>query len=183
MCKRKQRVKDLALEPMVFCYSDIWLDNFILDQDAESITVIDFSETAYLPSCFAKFALATGASKINRDIRDLVTVPTTEGVDNTEALYAVHGPMIMGPGGFERAGNSLFGHQPPEEEVELLDLTDENGDPVVVQRREGEPPPRKGPEHYLPPVNLTTPFTWPPSLPLQKRKRATVSLIDGQRQN
>lgn len=157
---------------MVFCYSDIWLDNFILDQDANAITVIDFSETAFLPSSFAKYVLAPGLTKIKRDISGLVTVPSTEGVDNTEALHAVHGPMVMGWSGFVSAGVHLFGRQPPPEERELTDLLDENGDPIVIPRREkGPPTPPEGTDWWLsaanlPPIKRLSPTStpWPPIL-------------------
>lgn len=164
---------------MVFCYSDIWLGNFILDQDAKEITVIDFSETAFLPSSFAKFVLSPGFSKIKRDISTLVTVPSVEGVDNTEALHAVQGPMVMGFSGFVSAGVDLFGRQPPPDEVELTDLLDENDDPIVIPRRENGPPtpPPVNPNWWLPaadvPVKRLLPTTTP-WLPVSEDKTSVT---------
>lgn len=157
---------------MVFCYSDIWLGNFILDQDAKTVTVIDFSETAFLPSSFAKYVLAPGLTKIKRDISGLITVPSTEGVDNTAALHAVHEPMVMGWSGFVSAGVHLFGRLPPPEEGELTDLLDENGDPIVIPRlKKGPPTPPGGPDWLLSAANLPpiiplspTSTPWPPIL-------------------
>lgn len=156
---------------MVFCYSDIWLENFILDQDAKTVTVIDFSETAFLPSSFAKYVLSPGLTKIKRDISGLVTVPSTEGVDNTEALHAAHGPMVMGWSGFVLSGVRSFSPllsgvrsfspQPSAAHGELRDLLDENGDAIVIPRRQkGPPTPPGGPDWWLSEANL------PPVVPL-----------------
>lgn len=157
---------------MVFYYSDIWLNNFILDQEARTITVVDFSETAFLPSSFAKYVLAPGLTKIKRDISGLVTVPSTEMVDNTATLLAVHGLMVMGWSGFVSAGVRLFGHQPSPGEGALTDLLDENAGPIVIPRREEEPPTPPGTsDWWLPAVNLPpieplslTSIPWPPTL-------------------
>lgn len=41
LTKSHCRVKDLAQEPMIFCYYDIWLDNFIIDEeDEDHITIV-----------------------------------------------------------------------------------------------------------------------------------------------
>ncbi|KAL7623752.1 hypothetical protein AAE478_005305 [Parahypoxylon ruwenzoriense] len=108
MTKRKERIRDLAREPMVFCYSDVWLDNFIIGEDG-SVSVIDFADTSFLPLSFARFVLLGTAGKINYDISQYVSLPTTTGVDNTHALMAVAGPMMMGPGSFVKVGRQIPG--------------------------------------------------------------------------
>ncbi len=76
---------------MVFCYSDVWLDNFILGKDG-SISIVDFADTSFLPLSFTRFDLLGTPNKINYDISRSVSLPTTTGVDNTRALVAVAGP-------------------------------------------------------------------------------------------
>lgn len=73
---------------MVFCYSDLWPDNFLI-ADTGRATVIDFSEASILPSCFSKYVLRD--NRLGIDISKLVWIPATEGVDNTEAVAAVAG--------------------------------------------------------------------------------------------
>lgn len=108
--------------------------------------------------------LAPGLIKIKRNISSLITVPSTDGVDNTAALHAVHGPMVMGSSGFVSAGVQLFGHQPPPEEPEFTDLLDENADPIVIPRRGKRPPTATGgPGRWLPAVNLPPIMPRPPT--------------------
>lgn len=161
LTKREDRVNNLASEPMVFCYSDVWLQNFFLSNEGRTITVVDFSESSFLPSSFVKYVLSPGLSKIDRDISNLVVVPITEGVDNTAALHAVHGPMVIGWTSFVNVGRRLFGEQVSQDERNYTELVDEQGDPVVIPRREQarrESPPRNWdislppPPKYLPQV-------------------------------
>ncbi|KAK1764401.1 hypothetical protein QBC33DRAFT_547117 [Phialemonium atrogriseum] len=105
--KRKHRVQDLSREPMVFCYSDVWLGNFTIDEDGR-LTVIDFADSSILLSSFSKFVLLDW-EKIKRDISALVKVPTTDGVDNTLALCTAAGPMVMGPSSFVTTGRRILG--------------------------------------------------------------------------
>ncbi|CAM1504718.1 Fc.00g023090.m01.CDS01 [Cosmosporella sp. VM-42] len=84
--KRPHRIQALSQESMVFCYSDVWLDN--------KVTVIDFADVSILPSSFSKFALSARQTKIGREISDLVIIPTTHGVDNTLALRVASGLMV-----------------------------------------------------------------------------------------
>ena len=93
---------------MVFCYSDVRLGNFIID-DNDNVSVLDFADTSILPSSFSKFVLSAGETKIKRDISGLVQLPTTEGVDNTAALRDVSGPMVMGPSSFATSGRQIPG--------------------------------------------------------------------------
>jgi hypothetical protein len=110
MTKKKSRVKDLSCEPMVFCYSDVWLGNFIID-DNDDISVIDFADASILPSSFSKYVLSPGEAtdKIKRDIGGQVQVPTTDGVDNTVPLLDLMGTMVMGPSPFTTSGRRLPG--------------------------------------------------------------------------
>lgn len=92
---------------MVFCYSDVWLGNFIIDEDGRVI-VVDFADSSILPSSFSKFVLLDW-EKIKRDISALVKVPTTDGVDITLALCAAAGPIVMGPSSFVTTGRRIPG--------------------------------------------------------------------------
>lgn len=71
------------------------------------LTAIDFSDASILPSSFAKHALAD--HRLGFDIRQWVYIPVTGGVDNTTALWAVSGPMVMGSYSFARLGRGLPG--------------------------------------------------------------------------
>lgn len=148
------RVSNLSLEPMVFCFSDVWLGNFIIDQDG-GITVIDFADASILPSSFSRFVLLDASDNIRRDISDLVSIPATEGVDNTEALAAVAGSMVMGWYFFAKAGIRLLGRRfDALEDRVWKPLLDTHGCPVTATRPEPKPrtpnefdhlPPREGP--------------------------------------
>ncbi|RFU34105.1 hypothetical protein B7463_g2213, partial [Scytalidium lignicola] len=109
--KRKVRVQDLSLEPVIFCYSDVWLANFIIDQDGR-VSVLDFADSSILPSSFSKFVLAGTRDKIGCDISGWVNVPETAGVDNTYALLSTSGPMVMGPSSFVSTGRRIPGGEP-----------------------------------------------------------------------
>ncbi|CAI4217552.1 unnamed protein product [Parascedosporium putredinis] len=94
--------------PMVFCYSDLWLQNFMIDDD-DNVAVVDFAVVSILPSSFSKLVLFGEDSKIGRDISNLVQIPTTKGVDNTAALYDVCAPMVFSPHVFASIGCKLPG--------------------------------------------------------------------------
>ena len=66
---------------MVFCYSDVLLDNFIID-DEDRIRVLDFEDAIILPSSFSKCVLVEARGRIDRDIRQMAVVQETEGVHN-----------------------------------------------------------------------------------------------------
>lgn len=115
---------------MVFCYMDVWLHNFIIDHD-ENIVVIDFADVSFLPSSFFKYVLSADWDKIQRDISDLVQVPTTEGVDNTMAMRACKGPMTMASSAFDTMGRDLVGRDRPKApHREHTPLRNEQGRPV-----------------------------------------------------
>lgn len=116
---------------MVFCYSDVWLKNFFLD-DQGNITVIDFEDASIVPSSFARFVAANAREKIRRDIKDLVVVPQTDGIDNVATLHAIQGPSVIGGGSLSAVGRKLFGRYEPELEDFTVDkiMVDEEGNPV-----------------------------------------------------
>ncbi|KAM5463486.1 hypothetical protein MauCBS54593_007480 [Microsporum audouinii] len=101
--RRTQRVQKLSQEPMVFCFSDLWLGNFMID-DGGRVIVIDFADCSFLPSSFSKFALLPSQNNYPCDITGWVNVPSVDGIDNTEALCAMAGPMIVGSSSFESCG-------------------------------------------------------------------------------
>ena len=160
MTKGRCRIEKLAQEPMIFCYSDVWLDNFIID-DEDRVTVVDFEDASILPSSFSKFILAGTRDKIDRDIRDMVVIPKTEGVDNTSALIAIARPMMMGSGSFAKAGRKLLGYYTVDEN-DVVDkvVTDAQGVPVCsfmeplappdFSETASSPPPPPPTEQYFP---------------------------------
>ncbi|KAH8807532.1 hypothetical protein F5884DRAFT_844472 [Xylogone sp. PMI_703] len=99
--KRKER-------PMIFCYSNVWLANFIIDED-DRITVVDFTDASILPSSFSKYVLVGTKSKIGYDMSTCVKVPQTAGIDNTSALLSASGPMVMGASSFVSTGRRIPG--------------------------------------------------------------------------
>ena len=71
------------------------------------VVVIDFSNVSILPSSFARYSLHD--DMLGFDIRGRVYVPTTKGVDNTQALLAVGGRMAIGSAFLARLGRRLPG--------------------------------------------------------------------------
>ncbi|KAF2816375.1 uncharacterized protein BDZ99DRAFT_566213 [Mytilinidion resinicola] len=107
--KQPTPAKNLASEPMVFCYGDVWPENFILDLDQRLVTIIDFAVSSILPSSFAKYALRSGGNKIDVRLDELVKVPTTDGVDNFDALCSAAACMVQGPSSFAICGRRILG--------------------------------------------------------------------------
>jgi Choline/ethanolamine kinase len=102
-------VETLANEPMVFCHSDLYSENFLIGPN--NVTVIDFSEVSIVPSSFARYVL--WVRRLGEfDIRERICIPTTEGVDNTPALLAASGPMVTAPGTFSEMGRRAPGGDP-----------------------------------------------------------------------
>lgn len=136
---------------MVYCYSDLWLENFIIGEEGE-ITVIDFSEVSFLPSSFFKFALESKGDRLNRDITALITVPETEGIDNIDALRLAAAPMIMASSSFARAGYAMLG-RPPAKTIDRVEkpIFDEGGHPVEVVLEDPPPEPDNPPNPDLSP--------------------------------
>ena len=91
---------------MVFCQSDLYPDNFMID-DAGHAVVIDFSEASILPSSFAR--ASSRENRLGFDINEQVWIPTTEGVENSQALLAISGVMAMASDFLARLGRRLPG--------------------------------------------------------------------------
>lgn len=91
---------------MVFCQSDIYHGNYMIDAD-NRVTAIDFADSSIVPSSLAKFSARF--YNLGVDINQWVNVPATEGIDNTEALLAAYGPMTMGSSSFSRVGRRIAG--------------------------------------------------------------------------
>ncbi|KAI0184778.1 hypothetical protein EV127DRAFT_504323 [Xylaria flabelliformis] len=109
--RRTEKITNLALEPMVFCQSDYWPDNFMID-DTGCVVVIDFSDVSILPSSFASCAAqrtGLGFENLGYDIFERVWFPKTDGVDNTQALLAACGRMPIGCSMLAKVGRMLPG--------------------------------------------------------------------------
>ncbi|OIW30066.1 hypothetical protein CONLIGDRAFT_356658 [Coniochaeta ligniaria NRRL 30616] len=106
--RSEQRITNLSLEPMVFCHSDLWADNFMIDDTGRAV-VIDFDDVSILPSSFAKCALQDNNRRLGFDVSQRVWVPTAEGVDNTQALATVEGRMPIASAFLYRVGQRLPG--------------------------------------------------------------------------
>ncbi|KAH7011373.1 hypothetical protein EDB80DRAFT_891202 [Ilyonectria destructans] len=134
--KRKHRVESLSREPIVFCYSDVWLGNFLIDED-NHVTVIDFADCSILPSSFSKFGFSASQTKIKRDISELVTVPTTDSIDNTLALCVAKAPMVMGPRSYASSSRRLLGNGTEEKDDRIhLVVRYAQGSPIIDVPRE-----------------------------------------------
>ena len=108
LCKRPERVRNLTLEPLVFCQSDPYPDNFIIDSDDGHVTAIDFSEVSILPASFAKFAVVD-RRKAGGALRRGVRVPMAEGIDNVAAIAMVAGKYITGAPNYVMVGQGIAG--------------------------------------------------------------------------
>jgi hypothetical protein len=93
---------------MVFCQSDQYHENFIIDAN-NRITLVDFADSSIVPSSLAKYAAVGVGYRPNFDFCQWVEVPATEGIDNTQAIMAVSGPMVMGSHSFYKLGKRLPG--------------------------------------------------------------------------
>jgi serine/threonine protein kinase len=91
---------------MVFCQSDLFPKNFMIDTHG-GMVLIDFDIVSILPSSFARYSLSD--NRLGFDIRERVWVPSTEGVDNTQALSAVEGRMAQGSAFLAILGERLPG--------------------------------------------------------------------------
>lgn len=113
------------------------LGNFILDDEGR-VTVVNFEDASILPSSFCKFALATTPQKMDRDMRDMVTVPQAKDIDNTLALISLEYPILVGSGSFTAFGCRLLGDYDVEK-VDVVDkvVTDEQGQPVIARAKSG----------------------------------------------
>lgn len=142
---------------MVFCYSDLWPHNFMVDDNGQTF-IVDFAHASFLPSSFSKMILVAGEHKIGCDLTSQVMIPTTDGVDNSRALCVAGEAMVMGSGAFVRLCTTLFGDirefdpsQAEERTWTRRVLRDEQGHPVEAVFE--VPPQRylKGPPAAPPP--------------------------------
>ncbi|OAA62761.1 Aminoglycoside phosphotransferase [Niveomyces insectorum RCEF 264] len=114
--RRKAQLCRLAQEPLVFCFSDTYPDNFLLDACGQLI-VVDFADVSILPSSFAKYAVCK--NRFGVDMERLVHTPTTDpvnndndndnGNDNTFALRAASGSVVVSPYFFAKLGRRMPG--------------------------------------------------------------------------
>ncbi|KAH7033064.1 uncharacterized protein B0I36DRAFT_240911 [Microdochium trichocladiopsis] len=104
--KNPRQFSDLAKEPLIFCYSDIHLDNFIID-DRDQISVVDFADTSYLPSSFQKFDLLGTREKLGFDLTAIVKTPATQGIDNTAVLFETYPSLVVSFSSFVKAGKMM----------------------------------------------------------------------------
>ena len=114
----------MSQEPLVFCQSDLYLGNFMIDQHG-NVTAIDFAFTSVLPSSFSKFAILAIDGSDEYPMLEWVNVPSANGIDNTAALCAAVAPMVMGPSSFATCGRRI-----PGAEWEPEYATNEDGLPV-----------------------------------------------------
>ncbi|KAK2816752.1 hypothetical protein FQN49_008018 [Arthroderma sp. PD_2] len=110
LAKREPRIQGLSREPMVFNHIDIWPGNIIVDENGV-ITIIDFAGASILPSSFVKYSLSSSLKNPEYKLLPWVDVPSTEGVDNTKALFAASGPIVMGSASFARVGQRVPGYE------------------------------------------------------------------------
>ncbi|OBT84845.1 hypothetical protein VE02_05919 [Pseudogymnoascus sp. 03VT05] len=108
LTRRESRVHDLVREPMVFCQSDNYHENFMIDAD-DRVTAIDFADLSIAPPSLAKYASVGVGYRLHFDFRQWVEVPATEGIDNTVAMMAVSGAIVMGSNSFYKLGRRLPG--------------------------------------------------------------------------
>ncbi|KFZ14334.1 hypothetical protein V501_03289 [Pseudogymnoascus sp. VKM F-4519 (FW-2642)] len=108
LTRRESRVHDLVRETMVFCQSDHYHENFMIDAD-DRVTAIDFADSSIVPSSLAKYAAVSVGYRLHFDFRQWVEVLATEGIDNTMAMAAVSGAIVMGSNSFYKLGRRLPG--------------------------------------------------------------------------
>ncbi|RJE25079.1 hypothetical protein PHISCL_02614 [Aspergillus sclerotialis] len=106
--KRQRTVQRLSKEPMVFCQSDLYLGNFMIDHHG-NVLAIDFAITNILPSSFSKFAILAIDGCHEYPMLEWANVPSADGIDNTAALCAAVAPMVMGPSSFATCGRRIQG--------------------------------------------------------------------------
>lgn len=92
---------------MVFCQSDHYRENFIIDADTRVIA-IDFADSSIVPSSLAKYAAVGVGYRLHFDFCQWVEVPATKGIDNTMVVIAVSGPIVMGSSSFYKLGRRLL---------------------------------------------------------------------------
>ncbi|KFY10226.1 hypothetical protein V492_05124 [Pseudogymnoascus sp. VKM F-4246] len=127
------RIHGLARDPMVFCQSDLYPGNFIIDAD-NRVTAIDLAKTSILPASFAKFAVAYyrhGYGGV--DISPWVYFPGTEGIDNTRALGTLTSRLFSSAEGLAEIGLELPGEKETQSRIKST-LKDQLIDEHVFDR-------------------------------------------------
>ena len=110
--RKKARLSQLSSEPLVFCFSDIYPSNFIIDPPGSraTVTVIDFADASILPSSFARYSSYDNKFyAYTEQLSRLVHAPVTDGVDNRAALCAVMGPLVFASASFGSIGRRTLG--------------------------------------------------------------------------
>ncbi|KAK3898785.1 hypothetical protein C8A05DRAFT_37620 [Staphylotrichum tortipilum] len=108
LTKQPEQVRNLAREPLVFCQSDPYPDNFIIDSDDGHVTAINFSEVSILPASFTKYAVVD-RRKAGKALRRGVQVHMAEGIDNVIAIAKVAGKYITSAYSYVVVGQSITG--------------------------------------------------------------------------
>ncbi|OAA58518.1 Protein kinase-like domain protein [Niveomyces insectorum RCEF 264] len=101
-------------EPMVFCQSDWYHGNFMID-DAGRIVAIDFSETSIVPASFARYKLYDHRLAFDLPLEQ-VYIPMEGGIDNVNAVNSVCGIMAMASYFFARVGKRTPGGTDEEQQ-------------------------------------------------------------------
>lgn len=106
IAKRRRTVEGLTKEPMVFCQSDMFHGNFMIDDDG-NVVMIDFALSSIVPSSFAKYAALGIDIRHDYPILEWVDVPSTDGIDNVAALGACRAPFVQGSHSFAMIGRRI----------------------------------------------------------------------------
>ncbi|OAA53602.1 Aminoglycoside phosphotransferase [Niveomyces insectorum RCEF 264] len=110
----------LSREPMVFCHSDWYIDNFMID-DAGGAVVIDFADASILPVSFARHM--PWDHRLGFDVHNKVWFPDSERpVENSQAVSSVAGMMPIGLAFFSKLSKDVSGGD-EETQKRLADST------------------------------------------------------------
>ena len=90
---------------MVFCFSDVYPTNFMIDSDGRTV-VVDFADGSILPATFALHAVYVNT--LGLDISKLVDIPGANQ-DNLLILRAASGRMVMAYNFFVQLGSRIAG--------------------------------------------------------------------------
>lgn len=105
MPRSRQRTVDLSREPLVFCFSDIFYGNFIVDDD-DQMVVVDFAAVSILPASFALF-IAYDERHGHAGIPEMVSIPGSS-LENVKGLGVLAGLLTIGAG-FGKMGKRTSG--------------------------------------------------------------------------
>ncbi|KAH7020879.1 uncharacterized protein B0I36DRAFT_353615 [Microdochium trichocladiopsis] len=79
------RAINLAKEPLLLCFSGIYLKNFVII-DCGQITTVGFQDASYFPLGFQRLGLLGTTGELGYDIMDVIALPSTSSSDNIAAL-------------------------------------------------------------------------------------------------